>query len=343
MPHRGIYDTFYSMHQPKKITPRADLHNHLGAAVSPSILWSIAHRQGIKLPTKNYWDFEAMITMDGKKKNKNLQEMDFQFFHWTELIQSSPDAIEESVQSTIGGGYRKSNIVLHELRFNPMKRNRGGERDLDHLIMSAIWGAQKAMLEYPQVKAGVILMMDRTFSLKENRVILEKALRYQSKGIIGIDVAGPNHASFDIKKLQPLFEQARDSGLGVTVHTGEEKQLEEMRFVVEHIRPNRIGHGVQSYKDPALMEKIVEQGIVLEICPTSNLRNSVVKNVAELKKVIRTLLDHDVLIAICTDGPEMYRTNIALEQQFLLDHDIMTQKEIEKATKNAFSSTFIKE
>src|SRR5579864_2518721 len=103
--------------------PTVDLHSHLGSAVHPSILWSIAHRQGIKLPTKSYWEFEDKITMTGTEKNRNLNEMDKNFFHWTELIQSSPEAIEESVKSTIGGGYRKSNITLHELRFNPMKRN----------------------------------------------------------------------------------------------------------------------------------------------------------------------------------------------------------------------------
>ena len=90
--------------------------------------------------------------MSGQRKNKNLSAMDKNFFHWTELIQSSPEAIEESVKATIAGGYRKSNITPHELRFNPMKRNRGGERDLDHIIMSAIWGMDKAMLEYPQVQ-----------------------------------------------------------------------------------------------------------------------------------------------------------------------------------------------
>jgi len=108
--------------------PTADLHSHLGSAVHPSVLWAIAHRQGIKLPSKDYWDFEDMITMTGSEKNRDVKEMDKNFFHWTELIQSSPEAIEESVKGTIAGGYRKSNIVVHELRFNPMKRNRGGER-----------------------------------------------------------------------------------------------------------------------------------------------------------------------------------------------------------------------
>lgn len=151
----------------------------------PSILWSIAHRQGVKLPTKNFWEFEDMITMTGGEKNRSLKEMNDRFFHWTELIQSSPEAIEESVKAVIDGGYRRSNITLHELRFNPMKRNRGGERDLDLIIMSALWGMDQALLEYPQVKAGIILMMDGTFPKGLNEIILAKAIKYRNRGVIG--------------------------------------------------------------------------------------------------------------------------------------------------------------
>jgi adenosine deaminase len=54
-------------------TPRAELHTHLGGAVDPPILWSIAHRQGIRLPTKDYWEFEAMITMGPRDRNRGLK------------------------------------------------------------------------------------------------------------------------------------------------------------------------------------------------------------------------------------------------------------------------------
>src|SRR3989344_1649724 len=313
--------------------PSVELHNHLGSAVQPPILWSIAHRQGIKLHTKDYWEFEDMITMSGNERNKNLDEMHQKFFHWTELIQSSPEAIEESVKSVIGGGYRKCNIVVHELRFCPMKRNRGGERDLDHIIMSGIWGLDRAVLEYPQVKAGLILMMDRMLSFEQNEIIVKKAIKYKSQGIIGIDLAGPNRKTFDMKKHAPLFAMARKAGLGLTVHTGEEHQLDEMRFVVRVIKPDRIGHGVQCVKDKNLMREISEAGITLEICPTSNLRNSIIKNTAGIKKTIRALLDNGIKFSISTDGPEMYMTNIYKEYDFLLKNHILSQKEIDQTVK----------
>ena len=105
-----------------------------------------------------------------------------------------------------------------------MKRNRGGERDLDHIIMAASRGLDRAALEYPQVRAGLILMMDRTFTREQNEVIVEKAIRYAPRGVVGIDIAGPRPggARYPYRELAPLVEEARAAGLGVTIHVGEE-------------------------------------------------------------------------------------------------------------------------
>src|SRR4029453_708913 len=111
-----------------------------------------------------------------------------------------------------------------ELRFNPMKRNRGGERDLDHIILAAIRGVDRASLEYPQVRAGLILMMDRTFDARQNEIIVEKAIRWAGRGVVGVDIAGPRPggARYDYTQLAPMVELARSAGLGVTIHVGEE-------------------------------------------------------------------------------------------------------------------------
>ena len=321
---------------------RVELHAHLGSAVNPAILWTIAHRQGIKLPTKDYWEFEKMITLQPTQKNKDLNEMHNKFFYWTELIQSSPEAIEQSVHSVFCGGYRKCNLVLQELRFNPMFRNRDGEKDLDHIIMAAIWGMERAKLEFPQIKAGLILMMDRTLSFKQNQIIIEKAIKYKKAGIIGVDVAGPERKTFDMKKYKPLFEKARAAGLGITIHSGEIGTIEELRYVVSEIKPNRIGHGILCVKDKKIMEKIVENNITLEICPSSNIHNSVVKNMAELKNIIKILKKNNVKFTINTDGSEMYDTSLLKEQELLRKAGILTREDIKRSTKWAFEASFVK-
>ncbi len=322
-------------------TPRAELHTHLGGAVDPPILWSIAHRQGIRLPTKDYWEFESMVTMAADEKNSGLNQMNEKFYRWTELIQSSPEAIQDCVASVIGGGYRKCNLVLQELRFNPMFRNRRGERDLDHIINAALWGLERALLEYPKVKAGLILMMDRRLTPEQNEVIVDKAIRYHGKGVVGVDLAGPDRRTFSIARIAHLFHRAKDAGLGVTIHCGETGNLQEMKYVVREIKPHRIGHGIAAARDPKLMDRLVEQGITLEVCPTSNLKNGMVKDTRTLRQIYRTLADHGVPMTINTDGPELYDTNVFKEQQFLLKIEAMTRQELTRCNRRAFESSFI--
>ena len=168
----------------------AELHTHLGGSVASDIMWSLAHEQGIALPVKDFWEFDALVTVSDPRGVDSLDALDA-IYHWTELIQSSPQAVERSVHAAIGGAYRSQRITTLELRFNPMKRNRGGERDLDHIILAAIRGLDRARLEYPQVRAGLILMMDRTFDARQNEIIVEKAMHWSSRGVVGVDIAGP--------------------------------------------------------------------------------------------------------------------------------------------------------
>src|SRR6186713_2849674 len=241
----------------------AELHTHLGGSVDPAVMWSLAHEQGISLPVKDYWDFVDLVTVDPRGV-EGLPELD-QIYKWTELIQSSPLAVERSVHGAIGGAYISQNITTLELRFNPMKRNRGGERDLDHTILAAARGLDRAELEYPQVRTGLILMMDRTFTPDQNEVIIDKAVRYRRRGVVGVDIAGPRPggARYDYAALAPLVERARKAGLGVTIHCGEEggdMAVEELWEVVETLRPDRIGHGILAIRDPDLVRRLADDG-----------------------------------------------------------------------------------
>src|ERR1035437_3207503 len=268
------------VHQLPRRMPLADLHCHLGSAVTPSIMWGIAHAQGIKLPTKDYWEFREMITASLRRGHSFNGYLDL--FHWTELIQSSPLAVERSVYEVIGGAYRKNNVTTTELRFNPMKRNRGGEQDLDHIIAAALRGMDRAMLEYP-IRPGLIFCLDRAFPFELNEIIAEKAIAWRDRGVVGIDIAGPEATSFVVADYRDLFRRARKCGLGITVHAGEAGTVEEMAAVIELLEPDRIGHGVKSAYDPRTMGMLRERAIVLEVCPTSNLQTGVVSSWAAFR------------------------------------------------------------
>lgn len=319
-------------------TPLTELHCHLGGAVAPAIMWGIAHSQGIRLPTKEYWEFRDMITVS-PRRGRSFDGY-LQLFHWTELIQSSPLAVERSVYEVIGGAYRKNNVTCVELRFNPMKRNRGGEQDLDHIISAAIRGMDRAMLEYP-VTPGLILCLDRAFPYALNEIIAEKAISYHARGVVGVDIAGPESATFRPRDYRRLMERARRRGLGVTVHTGESGPLEEIAEVIEELEPQRIGHGIKAAYDPGTMARIRERDIVLEVCPTSNINTRVVSGWDEFRWIFDTFRRNGVKFTINTDGPEMLKTYIRDEIANLGRLGILSLEEQQQSAEWARQSSFV--
>ena len=322
----------------------AELHTHLGGSVASDILWSLAHEQGIALPVKDYWEFVELVTVSDPRGVENLDALDA-IYHWTELIQSSPLAVERSVHSAIGGAYRSQGITTLELRFNPMKRNRGGERDLDHIILAAIRGLDRARLEYPQVRAGLILMMDRTFNERQNAIIVDKAIAWADRGVVGVDIAGPRPGGmrYDYTSVKPMVETARAAGLGVTIHVGEEGPTgaEEIAEVVESLRPDRIGHGILAAHDPALMGRLRETGIVLEICPTSNLLTKALADEEAICATFRAFVDNGVAFTIATDGPEMMGTHLRDELELLERIGALDAAELREANARGHAASFI--
>jgi adenosine deaminase len=230
-----------------------------------------------------------------------------------------------------------------------MKRNRGGERDLDHIIMAAVRGLDRASLEYPQVRAGLILMMDRTFSDVQNEIIVEKAIRYAPRGIVGIDIAGPRPVAdgpYPYSELAPLVDQARSAGLGVTIHVGEEggdHGIAEIRDVVDSLRPERIGHGILAAQDEALMTDLRERQITLEICPTSNLLTKALPDEDAVRDTFRAFSAADVPFTIATDGPEMMRTHLRDEFELLLRIGALDERELEAANRRGHDVAFVRD
>lgn len=323
----------------------ADLHIHVGASVAPHVMWAIAHQQGLRLPVRNYWEFLDLITV-----SERVHSVDdyLQILHrWTEKIQSSPAAMERCVYEIIGKEYRGSNVTRIELRFNPMKRNLGGERDLDHIIHAALRGMDQAVLEYG-CEAGLIFCLAREFSFDLNAILVEKAMRYHGRGVIGIDVAGPEHGPWEkdatlLERYAVLFDRARGAGLRVTMHTGETEETgpEGLIAAVRKLRPERIGHGVQAARSAEAMKVLREEGVTLEICPSSNLWCKTVKGMDHLREVFRAFHEHGVRYTINTDGTYLLKTNLLNEIKLLHENRILDEEQINGAIRRSWEASFI--
>jgi adenosine deaminase len=322
-----------------------DLHIHVGGAVAPHILWSIAHEHGFKLPVKSYWEFVRLVTADPDRVN-SLDEFVDIMHRWTERIQSSPSAIERSVYEIIGKEYRSARVSTIELRFNPMKRNLGGERDLDYIIHAALRGMDRACLEYG-CRAGLIFCLAREFDYELNEIIVRKAERWKHRGVIGIDLAGPERhtveLSADVARYRDLFARARHAGLGTTVHTGETSHTDAagVLAVLSELRPSRIGHGIAAHRSEEAMARLREADVVLEVCPSSNLRTHAVADLDDLRQVLATFRENNVKYTINTDGPYMLHTNLRQEFELLLANGVLTLDQALWCVRQAHAASFM--
>lgn len=322
--------------------PLAELHAHLGTSIHPAVYWQIAHDHGFKLPKRDYHEFKEFVRLSPTNK-KPLNEYFDEIYHpILDRLSSGTRAVEQATYAIMGGAYRSNNTTLIELRNNPMKHNLGGEVDLDHMIMAMLRGMERALLEYPKLSAGIIFCLGREFSVKQNKIIIEKAIKYRKRGVVGIDFAGPGNPNFHFKDYKNSIQKAKAAGLKVTVHSGEVREAHDMWEALEFINPARIGHGIKAAYEKKLMKELVKREVVLEICPLSNIMTKAVENEEELAFILRTFVENGVKFCINTDWPEMIENAQLRHQfQFLLKNKLLTEEELKRCNQIAFDSTFI--
>ncbi len=322
--------------------PLAELHAHLGTSISPATLWQIAHDLGFKLPKDDYADF-ANYVMLSRERRMTLQEYFEKIYHpLLDTLSSGTHAVEQATYHCMAGAYRSQGITLLELRNNPMKHNANARLDLDHIIMAMLRGMERALLEYKHLRAGLIFCMGRDMTFKQNSIILDKAIKYHNRGVVGIDVAGPPTKDFHFQDYEPLFKKARSAGLHITVHTGEWRGTDDMWEALKYAQPERFGHGIYAAYDKELMKEIANRGIVLEVCPMSNIATKAVRDAAEMKSILRTLIDNKVKFCINTDWPEVIEgCHLRNQLVMLRDEAMLSEDEIKACNKIAFESSFV--
>jgi adenosine deaminase len=200
------------------------------------------------------------------------------------------------------------------------------------------------------VQAGLIFCLAREFPLEVNEILLEKAIKYRRRGVVGIDLAGTEKDALElqpaeVKRYRALYAEARRSGLKTTVHTGETARTgsEGVRAVVEELEPHRIGHGICAAHDEKVMDLLRERGVVLEICPSSNLATRAIGSLDELGTLLRRFWDRGVKFTINTDGPYLLETNMRSEVRLLREAGVLSEEQLEQAERWAREATFIGE
>ena len=118
--------------------------------------------------------------------------------------------------------------------------------------------------------------MNRHESVEIGDQVLDAAISFADRGVVGLDLAGQEDG-YSALPFRDLFARAKREGFGVTIHAGEWAGADSVREAVELLDADRIGHGIRTIEDPALVELLAARGTVLEVCPTSNVQSGVVE------------------------------------------------------------------
>jgi aminodeoxyfutalosine deaminase len=277
--------------------PKIELHVHLEGAIRPATLLAIAHRNDLALPAD---------TVDGLQELYEFTD----FAHFIEVwrmttgcLRTADDfrqVVVDYAQEAAGFG-----AVYVEGIFSPQD----GVRWPD-LFTGYTEGAVEA---YERYGVAVRLTPDLHRALDpEHAVEMTRwAVRYADRGVVGLGLGGREWQA-PAQRYAEAFAVARDGGLALVPHGGEAAGPESLKELLG-FHPARIRHGIRAVEDPAVLDDIVDRGLVLDVCLTSNLRTRVVASLAE--HPLPALRAAGVPCTINTDDPAMFGTDLGREYE----------------------------
>lgn len=291
--------------------PKVELHRHLEACIRPSTLRELLSQHGLEVPAdpKKFADL-YLVT-----EPMNDLESVLQKFLATQKVLSTEDILTRITFEAIEDAYADGIRIL-ELRYAPTFIQ-GGHANLsfEQIHRAIVRGVEKAR-QIP-IAVGLIAIIQRILSVEEGDRVVNFVIANRDT-FIGLDLAD-NEVGFDSKAFAPQFAKAKAAGLRITVHSGEADIPESPEFVrtaVDVLGAERIGHGVQIFRSPEMIEFIRSRGIPLELCPTSNWLTHAVSSLD--RHPFRELMKSGVKVTINSDDPGVF--GIDLTNEYLVLH-----------------------
>ena len=182
-------------------------------------------------------------------------------------------------------------------------------------MWAGLEAGRKAAERTHGIVARWIVDFPRTLPVSIAEAALAIALATKDRGTVAFDIAGDERAVAADPKFAPVFRRAAKGGLVPLAHAGEAAGPESVVGALELYGAQRIGHGTRSAEDPELLTRLIQAGVPLEVCPTSNLRLNVVRSLAE--HPVRAFYERGVPFVVSSDDPSLFSTDIVREYERL--------------------------
>jgi len=314
--------------------PKIEIHCHLEGAIRTQTIIDIAHEYNLKLPSDEAGelnkhvkvydqlrDLEAVLAAFGIFQNSITSPVVFERIAW-ELFEDCA----------------RQNIKIFEVRFSPDWAFHGHNLNWDACLEGLLRAKERAENKF-DMAIGIIAITSRGMGAESCVKTVDWAIR-NKQFIQAVDLAD-GETLFPIKDFAKPILKAKDAGLKVTVHTGEDTPASAVLETIQVIGPDRIGHGIHIIEDMKAVELVKERGITLEVNPWSNYLTNSVPTIEE--HPLKKLFDLGVRVTINSDDPEVLETNV--NNEYRIAHEVlgMSMDDIAKCNRYAFESSFIED
>lgn len=313
--------------------PKVELHRHLEGSLRIATLLAIALEHDITLPSVTEDSLRPYVQLMPEEP-RSMQSFLSKFGVLRQFYRS--EAIIRRVTKEVIADAAADNIRYMELRFTPRALNNILNVDY-HDVIGWVCDAAKEAGDAHAINVKLIVAMNRHESPAIALEAFDASLHFCDHGIVGVDLAG-QEANYPPGLFDAMFARARTRGIGITIHAGEWAGPESIRQSVE-IGATRIGHGIRAVEDEALVQMLVDRGIVLEVCPSSNVDSGVVPDLKS--HPLASLYAAGVLTTVNTDDPLVSAITLTDEFERLLTETPLTLTDLKRMQITAARAAFL--
>jgi len=312
-----------------KKTPKAELHLHIEGTLEPEHLFSLAKKNKIQIPFKNFEEIKSAYNF------KNLESFLNIFYQGSKVLINEEDFFDLTWAYTLK--CKEENVVHTEIFFDPQTHvNRGINFNI---VINGIYKAfLKANKEFG-LSFKIIMCFLRHLDEKSAFEMLKQALAHKDKIVgVGLDSSEIGHPP---RKFERVFKEAIKKGFLTVAHAGEEGPPEYIWEALDLLEVKRIDHGVKCLSDKKLVQKLRDSQIPLTVCPLSNIKLRVFNQLKEhnLKKMLKQKL----MVMVNSDDPAYFGGYInknLIESQIALN---LSMKDVKTLIANSFKSSFLRD
>jgi adenosine deaminase len=281
--------------------PKAHLHLHFTGSMRHSTLLELADRDGIALPDQLVEEWPPQLSAADEKGWFRFQRL---YDVARSVLRTEGDVrrlVREAAEDDVRDGGRWLEIQVdpsgYAARF-------GGITAFTDLVLDAVRDAERAT----GLGMAVVIAANRTRHPLDARTLARLAAQYAGRGVVGFGLSNDERRG-STADFAPAFRIAERAGLLLVPHGGELRGPEHVRLCLDALHAGRLGHGIRSVEDPALLDRIVAAGVALEVCPVSNVALGVYSDLTSVP--LPTLLAAGATVALGADDPLLFGSRLA--------------------------------